>query len=165
MELRIGKRKGDSSSIRIVRKVNGDWLGVFGTVKDLQDNELLIGKYPETEDKWLLIIGANAEGCKSFDTRDELKVYLKKYEIEMTPERARETLDKLGKMQEEGGTDWTACPRCGLDKMDKNPVRNALSRYADCYICDQCGMEEALMDASRMPPLPLLEWVLIKRIS
>ncbi len=82
---------------------------------------------------------------------------------EMTEEQALVALNNLGKLQEAGSTDWTACPRCGLDNMDKNPVRNALSRRADCYICDQCGTEEALMDFYKKPPLPLLEWVLIKR--
>lgn len=39
------------------------------------------------------------------------------------------------------------CPRCGKDTMDpENVMRNAYSRHADIYICDQCGLEEALND-------------------
>ena len=49
------------------------------------------------------------------------------------------------------------CPRCGHDRMDAKPIRNALSRYADVYICDACGMDEALRDMIGIP-LPLNEW-------
>ena len=38
------------------------------------------------------------------------------------------------------------CPRCGQWTMDRDPVRNALSRRAQIYICDQCGTEEAFED-------------------
>ena len=37
---------------------------------------------------------------------------------------------------------------------------NALSRYADLFICDNCGMTEALLDMIRNP-LPLELWVLL----
>lgn len=36
------------------------------------------------------------------------------------------------------------CPRCGRWAMDADPVRNAQSRRVDVYICDACGIEEAL---------------------
>ena len=38
------------------------------------------------------------------------------------------------------------CPRCGKVAMKSNLYENALSRRADIYICDKCGMEEALED-------------------
>jgi len=38
------------------------------------------------------------------------------------------------------------CPRCGLPKMKAKLFSNALSRRADIYVCDSCGMEEALCD-------------------
>lgn len=40
----------------------------------------------------------------------------------------------------------SACPRCGIRSMSKPMHRNALSRRADIYICDECGMEEAVKD-------------------
>lgn len=38
------------------------------------------------------------------------------------------------------------CPRCGRWVMNSDPARNALSRRAEIYICDQCGTEEAMED-------------------
>lgn len=52
------------------------------------------------------------------------------------------------------------CPRCGRMGM-KNPLeRNALSRYAVLYICDECGMTEAML-AMMHSPLPLDQWALL----
>lgn len=53
------------------------------------------------------------------------------------------------------------CPRCGEKNMSKNPSRNALSRYADVYICDACGMEEAIR-AMKGNEIPLTEWAIVK---
>ena len=50
------------------------------------------------------------------------------------------------------------CPRCGLDRMDRKVSRNALSRYADVYICDCCGLQEAMRDFCGQEPLPPAEW-------
>ena len=50
------------------------------------------------------------------------------------------------------------CPRCGKDQMDPKPVHNALSRYANVYICDSCGLMEAMDDFAAFPPLPFEEW-------
>lgn len=53
------------------------------------------------------------------------------------------------------------CPRCGRYRMDTNsPARNALSRYADVYICDDCGTEEAMMDYLGMEPVPFNQWAI-----
>lgn len=51
----------------------------------------------------------------------------------------------------------TKCPRCGGDL---SPVlaENALSRYADVYICSDCGTDEATRDAVSTPQ-PLESWV------
>lgn len=51
----------------------------------------------------------------------------------------------------------TKCPRCGGDL---SPVlaENALSRYADVYICSECGTDEATRDAVSTPQ-PLESWV------
>lgn len=53
-----------------------------------------------------------------------------------------------------------ACSRCGKMTMDAESVtHNALSRRATVYICDACGMQEALEDMmdSRTP---LTEWAI-----
>ena len=50
-----------------------------------------------------------------------------------------------------------ACPRCGQDSMNPAIHRNALSRHADVYICDDCGTAEALLEMMQNP-LPLVQW-------
>lgn len=50
------------------------------------------------------------------------------------------------------------CPRCGLDTMQYPPVRNALSRLADVYVCPVCGTDEAKLAYMRAPG-SLYKWV------
>lgn len=76
----------------------------------------------------------------------------------MGEEKAKTLIESLKPLQLERR--HFPCPRCGLDRMDReNPTRNALSRYADVYICDECGTEEALSDMLGIR-LPLNEWSL-----
>ena len=57
---------------------------------------------------------------------------------------ARVLIAEFSKKQQDG---HFACPRCGKMAMDAESVtRNALSRRATVYICDACGMQEALED-------------------
>ena len=49
------------------------------------------------------------------------------------------------------------CPCCGCDRMNDQPVRNALSRQADIQICDECGLSEAI-SAMTGSVKPLDEW-------
>ena len=49
------------------------------------------------------------------------------------------------------------CPRCGLFTMKPAIHTNALSRHADIYICNGCGMEEAVL-AFASAPLPMHRW-------
>lgn len=53
------------------------------------------------------------------------------------------------------------CLRCG---QPLHPVLayNALSRYADVYVCEACGMDEALRDAAGQP-MPFSEWYAAKQ--
>ncbi len=53
------------------------------------------------------------------------------------------------------------CPRCG-DMMFGPTARHALSRYAQIYVCDRCGMEEALEQAEIIKMKPLTEWCAVK---
>lgn len=48
------------------------------------------------------------------------------------------------KAQESGAV--LPCPRCGWMKMKENLHTNALSRRADIYVCDRCGLAESLED-------------------
>lgn len=79
-----------------------------------------------------------------------------------TEEQAKELLENLGNLQEAGGAVGLPCPRCGCDRMDPLPVRNALSRRATVYICSECGMDEAIRDATGKPPLPLNLWGMVR---
>lgn len=49
------------------------------------------------------------------------------------------------------------CPRCGRNELNAPLAHNALSRYADLYICSECGMTEAGL-AMMNNPLPLEQW-------
>ena len=53
------------------------------------------------------------------------------------------------------------CPRCGRNKIKSPLAHNALSRYADLYVCTECGYTEAMLDMMRNP-LPLEQWVVFK---
>ena len=69
---------------------------------------------------------------------------------------ARAFIESLKPLQDAGLR--FPCPRCGYDRMHtEKPVRNALSRYATVYVCEVCGMDEAMRDMVG-EKLPLTEW-------
>lgn len=73
--------------------------------------------------------------------------------------RAKAIIEQFAKKQQGG---HFACPRCGKMAMNAESVtHNALSRRATVYVCDACGMQEALEDMmdSRTP---LAEWVMAR---
>ena len=53
------------------------------------------------------------------------------------------------------------CPRCGMWVMASDPIRNALSRKASVYICEWCGLQEALGDMLGVQ-MPLASWAIAK---
>ena len=65
-------------------------------------------------------------------------------------------ITEFAKVQREG---FFPCPRCGRYRMDSDPVRNALSRHATIYVCDECGTDEAIRDFAGIC-LPLKEWAI-----
>lgn len=75
-----------------------------------------------------------------------------------TEDEARVTLDWYGKRQPEENA---RCPRCG-DMMFGPKARHAVSRWADIIVCDSCGTQEALEQASLVPKRPLTEWAAVK---
>lgn len=65
-----------------------------------------------------------------------------------------ELADTIRREQAEG---CTICPRCG-SSMKPRLHTNAMSRQlAGVYVCDDCGMDEALREFARYP-MPLEEW-------
>jgi len=71
-----------------------------------------------------------------------------------TSDQAKALIEEFAKVQEGG---FFPCPRCGQYRMKEKLTTNALSRHAKVYICDQCGMDEAIRDMYGKP-LPLSEW-------
>lgn len=80
------------------------------------------------------------------------------------PEKARQLIEMLRPAQLAG--EQFPCPRCERPTMktDRAAVTNALSRYASVYICDECGMDEALRDMAGTP-LPLAEWAMVRSFT
>ncbi len=76
-----------------------------------------------------------------------------------TSAQAKAIIEDFAKVQEAG---FFPCPRCGQMLMDERPVRNALSRHANVYVCDECGTDEAMREYAGNP-LPLEEWYIAKK--
>lgn len=77
----------------------------------------------------------------------------------LTEEAAKLLIERFAEKQQGG---HFACPRCGFMTMNAAGItRNALSRRAAVYVCDTCGMQEAMEDMmdSRSP---LTSWVIAK---
>ena len=53
------------------------------------------------------------------------------------------------------------CPRCGRNELKAPLAHNALSRYADLYVCDECGLTEAGL-AMMNNPLPIEQWAVFQ---
>ena len=70
----------------------------------------------------------------------------------------RKLLDLKAKQQAESET---ICPRCGCNKLKSPLTHNALSRYADLYVCDECGLTEAGL-AMMNNPLPIEQWAVFQ---
>ena len=76
------------------------------------------------------------------------------------PEKAKAFLEFMETREDRDAAD--ICPRCGKPRMDAIKVRNALSRYARVYICNDCGADEALRDLYG-EALPLNRWSMVKQ--
>lgn len=73
---------------------------------------------------------------------------------------AKEIVEDAGRRQKKG--EKMDCPVCG-DPMRDNLYHNALSRRADVYVCERCGVSEALEDATGRPPMPFQYWDIVGR--
>ena len=80
-----------------------------------------------------------------FDTSKCIKTkHITKADIEKALERQRDGAVK--------------CPRCGRDTLKPKLHTNALSRRADVYVCDECGMKEAIEDIPGNYKIPFEYW-------
>lgn len=71
---------------------------------------------------------------------------------------AKEKVDAFARRQKDG---VRMCPRCGCLTVKDRLATNALSRHADVYICDTCGMDEAIRDM-KGDAMPLKDWAAAK---
>lgn len=78
-------------------------------------------------------------------------------EVEATT-AAKEKVDAFAQLQTDG---VHFCPRCGRMSVKDRLHTNALSRHANVYVCDTCGMDEAIRDW-RGTPLLLKDWAIAK---
>ena len=69
---------------------------------------------------------------------------------------AKAKVDAFAKVQA-NGTHF--CPRCGRMSVKDRLHTNALSRHASVYICDACGMDEAIRDW-KGATIPLKDWAI-----
>lgn len=78
----------------------------------------------------------------------------------MREEEAKDILEIFAKAQKDG---LRICPRCGCTLKEKL-VTNAMSRQMDIYICDKCGVAEALeyMEGIRNP---LSKWKFVETME
>ena len=78
--------------------------------------------------------------------------------VVMNENDARALIGRFAKKQRDG---HFACPRCGKMTMDTESVtRNALSRRTEIYVCDACGMQEAIEDMMNSR-IPLTAWAIV----
>jgi rubrerythrin len=94
----------------------------------------------------------------------EQKYWCPLCEQRFTPEKGTTPEDHLAKgiikvlRELQKGTRFTKqCPRCGHERMTPEMYKNAWSRHADIYICDECGTDEALRVCNN-DTLPLVKW-------
>ena len=76
-------------------------------------------------------------------------------EVEATT-AAKTKVDAFAKVQTDG---VHFCPRCGRMSVKDRLHTNALSRHAHVYVCDACGVDEAIRDW-KGNTIPLTEWAI-----
>lgn len=81
---------------------------------------------------------------------------------EMIGAEPKEIIGRFAEIQRGKGS--RLCPRCGNFAMDDKPIRNALSRHADVYVCDRCGMDEAMRDFAKVP-VDLSSWAIVRIVN
>lgn len=82
----------------------------------------------------------------------------KEFREEIAKQEAQKKIDAFAKVQTDG---VHFCPRCGYMSVKDRLHTNALSRHATVYVCDTCGMDEAIRDM-KGDVLPATEWAIAK---
>lgn len=77
---------------------------------------------------------------------------------EIARQEAQKKIEAFAKVQTDG---VHFCPRCGYMSVKDRLHTNALSRHAAVYVCDTCGMDEAIRDM-KGDVLPATEWAIAK---
>ena len=117
--------------------------------------ELLKTEYLPNDTKKHLITVSSEQLCRD---GSKVRLYL----------QLKEMLEHLWRQELEGNkkNKPSICLRCG-SPLDKKLSKNAKSRYADCYICSECGMDEALRDypGSSEGPLNFTEWEFYRQMN
>lgn len=72
---------------------------------------------------------------------------------------AKRAVEKFAAVQTDG---MHFCPRCGGMAVKDKLCTNALSRHVHVYVCDRCGMDEAMRELAGND-LPLWEWAIAKQ--
>ena len=93
------------------------------------------------------------------NNRVDWKIAEIKIEAKEDPKSLPEQMIANWKIAQDAGA-WLPCPRCGCLSMHKDIHKNAYSRRADVYVCDDCGMLEAVeaIPSSKVQPIPLEQW-------
>lgn len=73
-------------------------------------------------------------------------------------------LEAIYQRQKTNKTEFHICPRCGINALDEQIHHNALSRRATVYVCNACGMDEAVRDYKGFP-LPVEQWAFAKELQ
>lgn len=97
-------------------------------------------------------------------TYEEFCEYLKEYPAYITDENISTDVIAAFKGRQLSG-EKMPCPRCGENNMRIPATHNAVSRRADIFICEACGMEEAIYDAQGHNPLPFQYWYLYAKLE
>lgn len=131
----------------------GDRFRVFNDVHVASSDAALTAT--ELGQEWAVKVDDGKGTVWSLTCENEEVEYIPLLEDEA---EAKKVIEALKEFQKSEASLLLPCPRCGHMTMKHQSTRNALSRYADVYICSGCGMDEALRDFSGQPPLPFTQW-------
>jgi rubredoxin len=77
---------------------------------------------------------------------------------------SRGIIEAFSDFQKEENPHYCAvCPRCGVERMTAGITQNAVSRHINCYVCDECGTDEAVR-VYENNIMPLSDWWIAKGI-
>lgn len=83
----------------------------------------------------------------------------------LTPEEhiAKGIIRVFAEMQKDPFINTSHCPRCGHRQMEPELEHNAISRQIDVYVCNDCGIDEAL-NGTNNNKFSLVSWSIVSEI-